>query len=62
MAFLTLQIAWELNLGIGVDVHIHRITNLLGWHKPLTKNPEQTRFVFSLFHLTKIYKIEYLRS
>jgi len=43
MAFLTLQIAWNLNHGIGVDVHVHRITNLLGWHKPPTKNPEQTR-------------------
>ena len=45
MAFLTLQIAWGLNHGIGVDVHVHRITNLLGWHKPPTKNPEQTRSV-----------------
>jgi endonuclease-3 len=48
MAFLTLQIAWGLNHGIGVDVHVHRITNLLGWHKPATKTPEQTRSV----HLT----------
>ena len=24
-----------------VDVHVHRITNLWGWHK--TKNPEETR-------------------
>ena len=46
MAFLTLQIAWGLNHGIGVDVHVHRITNLLGWHKPPTKTPEQTRFVY----------------
>ena len=73
MAFLTLQVAWNLcvirdnilsppptwkkkthyfshvrNHGIGVDVHVHRITNLLGWHKPPTKNPEQTRY-YSLF-------------
>ena len=27
--------------GIGVDVHVHRITNLWGWHK--TQQPEQTR-------------------
>ena len=27
--------------GIGVDVHVHRITNLWGWHK--TKSPEETR-------------------
>ncbi|KAK1215677.1 alpha,alpha-trehalase nth1 [Marasmius sp. AFHP31] len=43
MAFLTLQIAWNLNYGIGVDVHVHRITNRLGWHKPPTKNDEETR-------------------
>ncbi|KAG8896634.1 hypothetical protein FRB99_008791, partial [Tulasnella sp. 403] len=43
MAFLTLQVAWNLNLGIGVDVHVHRITNRLGWHKPPTITPEQTR-------------------
>ncbi|KAG8942911.1 DNA N-glycosylase and apurinic/apyrimidinic (AP) lyase [Tulasnella sp. 424] len=43
MAYLTLQVAWNLNLGIGVDVHVHRITNRLGWHKPPTTTPEQTR-------------------
>ncbi|KAL0062483.1 alpha,alpha-trehalase nth1 [Marasmius tenuissimus] len=62
MAFLALQVAWNLyarssslvltsingnltyrNHGIGVDVHVHRITNRLGWHKPPTKNPEETR-------------------
>ncbi|KAF9809239.1 hypothetical protein IEO21_07468 [Rhodonia placenta] len=46
MAFLALQDAWKLqvvNVGIGVDVHVHRITNRLGWHKPLTKTPEETR-------------------
>ncbi|KAH6918958.1 DNA-lyase [Coprinopsis sp. MPI-PUGE-AT-0042] len=43
MAFLCLQSAWGLNHGIGVDVHVHRITNRLGWHKRPTKNPEETR-------------------
>ncbi|KAF9228848.1 DNA glycosylase [Gyrodon lividus] len=43
MAFLALQVAWNLNLGIGVDVHVHRITNRLGWHERPTKNPEETR-------------------
>ncbi|KAF8626206.1 hypothetical protein AX15_004896 [Amanita polypyramis BW_CC] len=43
MAFLALQVAWNLNVGIGVDVHVHRITNRLGWHKPPTKIPEETR-------------------
>ncbi|KAJ1310519.1 hypothetical protein OPQ81_007250 [Rhizoctonia solani] len=43
MAFLTLQVAWNINVGIGVDIHVHRITNRLGWHKPETSTPEQTR-------------------
>ncbi|KAF4599332.1 DNA N-glycosylase and apurinic/apyrimidinic (AP) lyase [Pleurotus pulmonarius] len=43
MAFLALHSAWNLNVGIGVDVHVHRITNRLGWHKPPTKTPEETR-------------------
>jgi len=33
------------NHGIGVDVHVHRISNRLGWHKKPTKNPEETRCV-----------------
>lgn len=41
MAHLTMSAAWGRTLGIGVDVHVHRITNLWGWHK--TKMPEETR-------------------
>lgn len=41
MAYLCLSAAWDKTLGIGVDVHVHRITNLWGWHK--TKTPEETR-------------------
>ncbi|CAN9204192.1 unnamed protein product [Alternaria alternata] len=41
MGYLTLSAAWGRHEGIGVDVHVHRITNLWGWHK--TQNPEQTR-------------------
>ncbi|KAJ9123077.1 hypothetical protein QFC22_001266 [Naganishia vaughanmartiniae] len=48
MAFLALQCAWNINAGIGVDVHVHRITNRLGWHKPKTTEPEQTRSVVRL--------------
>ncbi len=33
--------AWGRDEGIGVDVHVHRITNLWGWHK--TRTPEETR-------------------
>ena len=41
MAYLCLSAAWGRTEGIGVDVHVHRITNLWGWHK--TKGPEETR-------------------
>ncbi|KAI3390529.1 hypothetical protein diail_9277, partial [Diaporthe ilicicola] len=41
MAHLCLPAAWGRTEGIGVDVHVHRITNLWGWHK--TKTPEETR-------------------
>lgn len=41
MAYLCLSAAWDKTEGIGVDVHVHRITNLWGWHK--TNNPEGTR-------------------
>jgi endonuclease-3 len=41
MAYLCLSSAWGKTEGIGVDVHVHRITNLWGWHK--TKGPEETR-------------------
>ncbi|KAL1409571.1 alpha,alpha-trehalase nth1 [Vanrija albida] len=43
MGFLALQACWDINAGIGVDVHVHRITNRLKWHKPPTKTPEETR-------------------
>ena len=41
MGYLCLSAAWGKTEGIGVDVHVHRITNLWGWHK--TKGPEETR-------------------
>ena len=41
MAYLCLSAAWDRTEGIGVDVHVHRITNLWGWHG--TKTPEETR-------------------
>jgi endonuclease-3 len=41
MAYLCLSAAWDKTEGIGVDVHVHRITNLWGWHK--TRQPEETR-------------------
>jgi endonuclease-3 len=41
MAFLALSNAWAINLGIGVDTHVHRISNRLGWVQ--TSDPEATR-------------------
>ncbi|ATY67199.1 DNA glycosylase [Cordyceps militaris] len=41
MGYLCLSAAWGKTEGIGVDVHVHRITNMWGWHA--TKNPEATR-------------------
>lgn len=43
MAYLCMSAAWGETVGIGVDVHVHRITNLWGWHK--TKAPEETRLM-----------------
>ncbi|PRP86472.1 ras-related GTP-binding protein D-like [Planoprotostelium fungivorum] len=42
MAFLIMQCAWDKSVGIGVDVHVHRISNRLRWVKN-TKSPEDTR-------------------
>lgn len=43
MAYLAMNCAWNEVVGIGVDVHVHRITNRLGWVKDKTKEPEKTR-------------------
>eukprot|EP01028_Stygiella_incarcerata_P011410 TRINITY_DN644_c0_g1_i3.p1 TRINITY_DN644_c0_g1~~TRINITY_DN644_c0_g1_i3.p1 ORF type:complete len:285 (+),score=90.42 TRINITY_DN644_c0_g1_i3:367-1221(+) len=42
MAYLFMLCAWNRALGIGVDVHVHRISNRLGWASN-TKTPEDTR-------------------
>lgn len=41
MAHLCMLTAWGKVTGIGVDTHVHRISNRLGWVK--TKTPEETR-------------------
>lgn len=43
MAHLCMQEAWNVNSGIGVDTHVHRISARLGWVPKSTKTPEQTR-------------------
>ncbi|WRT65292.1 uncharacterized protein IL334_002235 [Kwoniella shivajii] len=56
MAFLALQCAWDINAGIGVDVHVHRITNRLKWHKPPTTTPEATRLNLQSWLPSKLHK------
>ncbi|XP_024115249.1 endonuclease III-like protein 1 [Oryzias melastigma] len=43
MAHLAMDIAWNQVSGIGVDTHVHRISNRLGWVSKPTKTPEDTR-------------------
>uniref|UniRef100_A0A1B6CTS4 Endonuclease III homolog n=1 Tax=Clastoptera arizonana TaxID=38151 RepID=A0A1B6CTS4_9HEMI len=43
MAHLCMNVAWGIVTGIGVDVHVHRISNRIGWVKKPTKTPENTR-------------------
>lgn len=43
MAFLVMKCAWNKIEGIGVDTHVHRISNRLGWLKKTTSKPEDTR-------------------
>ncbi|XP_055902685.1 endonuclease III-like protein 1 [Eupeodes corollae] len=43
MAHICMNAAWDIVTGIGVDVHVHRISNRLGWVRQETKQPEQTR-------------------
>lgn len=40
---VTMTCAWNDTVGIGVDTHVHRISNRLGWTRTQTKLPEQTR-------------------
>jgi endonuclease-3 len=41
MAFIVENVAWKKSTGIGIDTHMHRMFNELGWVK--SNNPEQTR-------------------
>lgn len=42
MGHLLLQNGWGINLGIGVDVHLHRLAQMWGW-VPKSDKPETTR-------------------
>jgi endonuclease-3 len=47
MAYLCMSTAWNMEVGIGVDTHVHRISNRLGWIE--THKPEQTRIALEKF-------------
>lgn len=54
MAFLQLQ-SMGINVGIGVDTHVHRIANRLGWCK--TSTPEQTRLALQSWLPRELYGV-----
>lgn len=43
MAYIAMASAWKNVVGIGVDTHVHRISNRIGWTRNNPKLPEQTR-------------------
>lgn len=43
MAHICMLVAWDKVTGIGVDTHVHRISNRIGWVKKSTSTPEDTR-------------------
>ncbi|XP_038069661.1 endonuclease III-like protein 1 isoform X2 [Patiria miniata] len=43
MAHIIMDVGWNKVTGIGVDTHVHRITNRLKWVKKPTTVPEDTR-------------------
>lgn len=43
MAHIVMDVGWHHVTGIGVDTHVHRISNRLKWLKKQTNNPEETR-------------------
>jgi endonuclease-3 len=43
MAHICMQAAWNIISGIGVDTHVHRISNRLKWVRDATKSLEETR-------------------
>lgn len=48
MAYLCMSVAWGKVVGIGVDTHVHRISQRLEWIEP-SKDPEKTRLQLEQF-------------
>jgi endonuclease-3 len=55
MGFLLLQNAWNINSGIGIDVHLNRLIQMWNWI-PKTKNPEQSRLELQKWLPQKYWK------
>nr|XP_033321375.1 endonuclease III-like protein 1 isoform X2 [Megalopta genalis] len=64
MAHICMQIAWGHVSGIGVDTHVHRITNRLKWAEKPTKTPEETRIALEKWLPKDLWKEleKYLRK
>ncbi|KAL6453209.1 nth1 Endonuclease III [Candida maltosa Xu316] len=43
MGYLFLQNGWNVNAGIGVDVHLHRLAQMWGWVSAKANTPEKAR-------------------
>lgn len=55
MAHLCMKTAWGVLTGIGVDTHVHRISNRLGWVPKATKTPEATRVALESWLPTELW-------
>lgn len=55
MAHLCMKTAWGVLTGIGVDTHVHRISNRLGWVLKATKTPEATRAALESWLPTELW-------
>ncbi|XP_011496019.1 PREDICTED: endonuclease III-like protein 1 [Ceratosolen solmsi marchali] len=61
MAHICMNIAWNKISGIGVDTHVHRISNRLKWVPKPTKSPEETRLALESWLPKELWRdINYL--
>ncbi|XP_066903113.1 endonuclease III-like protein 1 [Halyomorpha halys] len=56
MAHLAMNCGWGIISGIGVDTHVHRISNRLGWVQKPTKTPEATRIALESWLPKELWK------
>lgn len=56
MAHICMDTAWNLVTGIGVDTHVHRISNRLHWVENPTKEPEKTRIALEKWAPYELWK------